>query len=105
MLSYASPVTPAPGERWTQGRAVAWPQETAQIEPHGGDRLGETPSGVSPRPGDRGHDTWAIARKQHGPVSTALAPSVWPVLSPPTDLRPQGAAQPSWERDRGTYLP
>ena len=39
---------------------------------------------VSPQPGDRGHDTWAAARTQHGPVSTARSPSVWPV-SPPLD--------------------
>src|SRR5215475_5343685 len=75
MLSCASPVTPAPGERWTERRAVAWPQETVQVEPHGGDGLGETPEGVSPRPGASRHDTWAVARTQHGPGSTALAPS------------------------------
>src|SRR5262249_20122918 len=91
MLSCASPVAPAPGERWTERRAVAWPQETVQVEPHGGDGLGETPEGVSPRPGARGHDTWAVVRTQHGSVRTALAPSVRPVLSPSTDLRPPGS--------------
>ena len=25
---------------------MAWPQETAQVEPHGGDGLGKTPEGV-----------------------------------------------------------
>jgi hypothetical protein len=25
---------------------MAWPQETAQVEPHGGDGLGETSEGV-----------------------------------------------------------
>jgi len=34
---------------------VAWPQETAQVEPHGGNGLGETPEGVSPWPCDRRH--------------------------------------------------
>jgi len=61
---------------------VAGPQETAQVEPHGGDGLSETPEGVWPWPGDRRHDTWAAARTQHGPVSTARSPSVWPVLPP-----------------------
>jgi hypothetical protein len=70
---------------------VAWPQEIAQVEPHGGDGRGETPEGVWPRPGARRHDTWAIAQTQHGPGSTALAPSMWPVLSPSTDLRPPGS--------------
>jgi hypothetical protein len=47
---------------------MVWPQETAQVEPSSGDRLGETPEGVSPRPGDRGHDTRAAARTQHSPT-------------------------------------
>jgi hypothetical protein len=70
---------------------VAWPQETAQVEPHGGDGLGETPEGVWPRPGARRHDTWVTARTQHGTVGPALALSMWPVLSPSTDLRPPGS--------------
>src|SRR5215831_10503720 len=83
MLSCASPVTPAPGGRWTEGRAVAWPHETAQVEPHGGDGLGETPEGIWSQPDARRHDTWAVARTQHGSVRTALIPSVWRVLSRP----------------------
>jgi len=46
------------------------------------------PEGVSPRPDDRRYDTWATARTQHGTAGPALAPSLWPVLSPATDRRP-----------------
>src|SRR5215831_1854176 len=62
------PSLPRLGNAGPEGRDVAWPQEAAHVEPHGGAGLGETQAGVSPRPGDRGHDTWATARTQAGPV-------------------------------------